>query len=485
MVVCLGKPDPDSDHAMDALYPLQKAYRLSEAQPHFRSPELCPSLLALGNFLRRPWFSRIWVIQEIAVASSVVLICGDRLVYLEDLFIVLAQIVVWGHEALIRGLDLKEANHGAFFRSPEGYMNGMRMAEIMILIRQRKPPSLLEALMSVGHFNSTDPRDKIYALLGFTELPSEEKDKTFRPNYDKSNSAQSLYTNTARYLLDSDPSMSILHRAGMGNPRSKYLEDLPSWVPDWSTVDKEAKNFGSGKRSGFCAGGPPAHKARILNSKFLMIDGMAIDIVTDLSSVRPRPPKYGRLTNFTREQLVQEYKRESLAWLRDAEDMVTSLCNAKCSSRWKSSDEKLYPSKEASSPETWSRAFTLTMVSGARDLNAGGPEDINIALWNSMVALYQVGNSIPIMKGKATNYNATCTYATTSRRFLATQKGFIGLTSQCTEVGDAVCLFPGIVTPFILRKGQRTWTLVGEAYIHGLMDGEGMEKDKLERFIIR
>jgi hypothetical protein len=37
-----------------------------------------PSWDALGRFLRRPWFSRIWVVQEVAVGKNPVFICGNR-----------------------------------------------------------------------------------------------------------------------------------------------------------------------------------------------------------------------------------------------------------------------------------------------------------------------------------------------------------------------------------------------------------------------
>src|SRR5438045_3502759 len=60
--------------------------------------------------------------------------------------------------------------------------------------------------------------------------------------------------------------------------------------------------------------------------------------------------------------------------------------------------------------------------------------------------------------------------------------GYMGLVPPLTEVGDLVCVFHGAQTPFVLRRcddsvaGQvtdgRDFSLVGECYVHGIMDGE-------------
>jgi hypothetical protein len=169
LVVCLGKPNSDTDEAMDAIYPLKLAYEASEKSSKFKSPELLSSLTAVGTLLRRDWFTRIWVIQEMAVARSTTIVCGFRAVHLYDFIRVLAGIMLWGHEAQIRALDPTVLNDTSFLRPPEGYGNGVRMSEIMFRLRERKPIPLPEALMALCHFNSKEPKDKIHAILGFTE----------------------------------------------------------------------------------------------------------------------------------------------------------------------------------------------------------------------------------------------------------------------------------------------------------------------------
>jgi hypothetical protein len=79
-------------------------------------------------------------------------------------------------------------------------------------------------------------------------------------------------------------------------------------------------------------------------------------------------------------------------------------------------------------------------------------------------------------------FNQDIGLITHSRSFFTTHHGYLGLGSSRILPGDKVCIFLGGITPFIIREkisvsaehGSPVWTLVGEAYIYGLMDGEGL-----------
>ena len=74
-----------------------------------------------------------------------------------------------------------------------------------------------------------------------------------------------------------------------------------------------------------------------------------------------------------------------------------------------------------------------------------------------------------------------------SRRFAVTDKDYMGLVPDCSEVGDEVHVLSGATVPFILRHRKeklstvtdeaqgRVFLLVGDAYIHGVMEGEAAE----------
>ena len=60
------------------------------------------------------------------------------------------------------------------------------------------------------------------------------------------------------------------------------------------------------------------------------------------------------------------------------------------------------------------------------------------------------------------------------RRIATTSSQHIGRVPAEAELGDQVSILLGEQVPFILRKRRDHYTLVGEAYIHGIMKGEGM-----------
>lgn len=76
-------------------------------------------------------------------------------------------------------------------------------------------------------------------------------------------------------------------------------------------------------------------------------------------------------------------------------------------------------------------------------------------------------------------------HATRDRRLVFTSNGYIGLAPTEAETGDMVCVLFGGETPFILRPMDEHWLLIGDCYIHGIMDGEAVadaeKKEKIRR----
>jgi hypothetical protein len=69
---------------------------------------------------------------------------------------------------------------------------------------------------------------------------------------------------------------------------------------------------------------------------------------------------------------------------------------------------------------------------------------------------------------------------TYARKAFMTSQGYIGLGPGYLAKGDVVCILFGGTVPFILRAQQSDYggyRVVGEAYVHGIMDGEYMERN--------
>ncbi|KAH6648755.1 heterokaryon incompatibility protein-domain-containing protein [Truncatella angustata] len=63
------------------------------------------------------------------------------------------------------------------------------------------------------------------------------------------------------------------------------------------------------------------------------------------------------------------------------------------------------------------------------------------------------------------------------RKFFITPKGYFGLGPKNTKPGDRIIALPGSQVPFVMREEstknfQHAWRLIGESFVHGVMNGE-------------
>ncbi|KAI1412849.1 hypothetical protein F5Y13DRAFT_190056 [Hypoxylon sp. FL1857] len=68
------------------------------------------------------------------------------------------------------------------------------------------------------------------------------------------------------------------------------------------------------------------------------------------------------------------------------------------------------------------------------------------------------------------------------RGFFTTKKGYFGLARMGAAIGDKIAVIRGSEVPFILRSseeasGDQTWKIIGEAYVHEIMEGQVMAEE--------
>lgn len=59
-----------------------------------------------------------------------------------------------------------------------------------------------------------------------------------------------------------------------------------------------------------------------------------------------------------------------------------------------------------------------------------------------------------------------------SRRMMMTEEGYVGMAHAQSRIGDSIALLQGASVPIILRPCDGSYKVIGEAYVHGLMEGE-------------
>ena len=201
VLVYLGEHSNNSVVAMNYLRRRAVAGPYATKRPRDLSPGERKALLDL---LARPWFNRVWVIQEVAMAQTVEALCGPHSVPWDTF---------WN---LVCDMDIESA----VSRLNPPYVLSIRMHS------RSYQRALWQLLCRTRYCASTDPKDKYFALLSMTS-------STGFPEIDYSQDVASLYTKLALYLLNTlklDYLPAVQH---CSKPNLDTSLDIPSWVPNW------------------------------------------------------------------------------------------------------------------------------------------------------------------------------------------------------------------------------------------------------------
>ncbi len=173
---------------------------------------------AMKLFFNEEYWRRVWIIQEITVASTVVMLYGD----LEFPWTKLAS-------ALKKLLQHSAQEHD------ESEIDGEIGASHLLKFREHwidtnKPITLLQAMLWTLHTKATDPRDKIFALLGlchdgFRLVPI--------PNYKQS--LGPIISEMSKLSFSRNRSLDLMCLKGTGT-KLKHSTGLPSWTPNWPNL---------------------------------------------------------------------------------------------------------------------------------------------------------------------------------------------------------------------------------------------------------
>jgi hypothetical protein len=221
----------------------------------------------------------------------------------------------------------------------------------------------------------------------------------------------------------------------------------PSWIPDWRRPRLRANIFPRTLKSEFSNTCPvtPAyaasgHDPKVFTSLIgtldlvtikgyeLRIYGFQVDIIRDLTGLN--------LENYA--------PNSNLKLLLDSQDTLPFDI------------EDLY-----ATGETVSDAFLRT-------INA------DVVITGSQ-ALYRIKDSAAELRNPTSGTGTDPSYICNGRQFSVTASNSIGLVPKLATIGDEIFLLAGGKFLYVLRPQGDFYRLIGECYIHGLMDGEALE----------
>lgn len=177
--------------------------------------------------VQSPWFTRVWCIQELVLASNPMIVTRDSMISWDKF----AQAV----------LELRHQFDS--YRMKTQYQSNESIENFYFLhdmrerrkMRRRERHSLLELLFLTRGFQATDPRDKLFALIGLAgDVLSSDWEVT--PNYNLS--VDEVYRRFALWYLTRKRQFEVFSFGRNHDlPLSPQLESLPSWVPDLTRSD--------------------------------------------------------------------------------------------------------------------------------------------------------------------------------------------------------------------------------------------------------
>ncbi|KAK3722218.1 hypothetical protein LTR37_002651 [Vermiconidia calcicola] len=266
---------------------------------------------------------------------------------------------------------------------------------------------LLSLLSLTTGTASSDEKDKIFALVG---LAIDREFVNWLVDYDKPTSE--VYTDLAvHYLIQGD--MAVLNLAS--DPGWRKWHSLPTWVPDWSIWPRAWPMLGNmqqndGVRYGLDKRPKATVKPRIdRNNCVLTVRGVLVDDVR--SSTYP-----------TGEDVEQAFARTIT---------LDRVPESGCS---------------------YSDVFQKYVEQFDTRTSATKPQEGGL-----------FSNTYDFHEGVR--------YTCIKRTFFVTGNGFFGVGPYHLRPGDHVAILDGGLIPFTIRKAAgKSFSLVGDAYIHGMLE---------------
>lgn len=409
---------------------------------------------AFHSLFQRPWFSRLWVLQEAALAPFNICFIGHRTVHLQDLVIAAA----WYR---LRNYKLRSRYSISFNRAVlmfdmifQGYTDEDRRTRI------HRPLDL--CLVASRQYLAWEPRDYVFALRGLVNNLQKTLDFQFwellEPDYQKSE-RQVFADATKAVMLEAEIIVRPLRKVMHSSTSEVTGRDIPSWAIRLGSSNGEVQRQAnlpaelSVFLAGVCLRGSPnqlplSHSG----SDTLLAKGLLIDHVLNVGIVFRR--------SFSPKQICAFL--DATAVLGDCHDIGD---------------------RSSENARKLAHVLTAGVDVARRSLNDNVSAVDQFFSWVAWVRSAAFHNSVELSADaveRAMIVHYAVTHACSARRLFRTESGFLGLGPKCMQERDQLVVLYEADTPCILRSawdgGEACHHFVGSCYVHGIMEGEVFQR---------
>jgi hypothetical protein len=377
-------------------------------------PEEISRWEALAEIYRRAWFTRMWVIQEVGMASCAVMKCGDAEIAWAELKDAAGCIddranMLAAHFAM--GLEVQRCFDLHWLFSDTG-----------------SKQTFVETLYEAKSFLASNPKDKVYALLAHpsARLPN---GATVKLDYDCP--LPEWYTALAATILTSTHSLQLLSAVQHSTEAFVLRTDLPSWVPQWAEQPTSNMLW---------------HTVRDKTYRTGLETLPEYDLALDKNLLKVKGVLFDRVEDCGHTIASEDYNSQ-----RDTSPSPSQMI-AKLLKAGGARSAAIYSSEEA-----WIKAHYMTLTAG---MFMGGQDDFR---------------ADEAQQQTPSPFRKTAQLWSNHRKPFLTAKGYVGLGPSFAKEHDIVVVLFGCMMPFVLRPHGNEYKLVGEAYVHGIMKGEAIQ----------
>lgn len=419
--------------------------------------------IELFRLFRRPWFQRLWVIQEVSVARHAQVLYGHCKMSWPDF------------STVCEHIGLKTSSIGLGSNLGNLFMDLMPANSTFVALEERC--TLLELLRRYGERLSTDPRDRIYSLLG---ICNDGEGVTI--NYEKPYC--DVYADWVWRKIQTTGNLDVFSLCVFSE-----THDCPSWVPDilgthmsredtcmfYSTIKEHGSHFGesAGKILYSASGRSVCEPERSECGLEISMSGLHIDSIVKITdekeilakhiwlcktpsgNIQVRVPSENRVLDAIQSLEIEIAEHFGLKELCYGSDKWTEFVDVlfRGSKRWYGMGVQKFPEQGLQDRyATWrgyARVHPLYEPSTAEDLR---------------------------LKRYLAPLHSKILSSIANIRIFVTASGRIGtITDYCDpKVNDKIYVLFGGHTPYLLRNIGDNYRLLAPCYVHGLMDGEAI-----------
>ena len=398
----------------------------------------------LDALLSRPWFSRLWVWQEIKLANhNAIVHCGS-------------DSISW--QSFRRAVFCISMKQGLGSISLPSFLRlSNRLIDIVNMCDAENPRGFGDIIRGSNFCGCSDPRDRIYAMLSL--LNEEDRSIKIEPDYTKTTGQ--VYEDMVLQYIENRNELELLRYCNLRdeswakmpvwalkwlrycNFRKGESAEMPTWVPNWDIANAAVPLPGDGKANGHSV-------ARVVHK------GGGILNVTGVISATITAAQETRLHDKYPKTITDEIRRlapincEEIRYISGG-TLLDALTSTLCVNSFSATTRP---------PTTRSAGFEQSR------------EVVRSILQNKTLPPRYFPSADEVKY-----IDSVLTFAE-GRSFITTKEGYVGLAPKATKPGDQVSVLLGCTAPLILRpiatseSGQLQYKVLGECHVHGLQDGE-------------